>query len=277
MNQENLSAFIEGLNLSDDHKAILSSEEANAEASTELAATYLQSIRDNAKELLSNDSEFRKQFYDNGYKEAEGKFRGTYRNAFKSEFGLSMEEVEGKSERDLIQLVKAKFGANQPDSKEWQEKLVNLQNQYDTDKATWQQQLESAKNESSSFIEKFRADQKLNAYLPESLAVPKDVAVLALKQRLKDRSLNYGDTANGFEITKGDGTYLTNGNTLVKDPKAVVEMLLHDLVRKSNADPENPGNGKEPISGKVEPKKSVNPRIEKARKAAERKVNEGYL
>ena len=276
MNEENLSAFLEALNLSEEQRSILSSEEANADASKELATTYLQSVTENAKKLLSNDSEFRKTFYDNGYKEAEGKFRGSYRNAFKSEFGFSAEEVEGKSERELIQLVKTKFDNGQPDNKEWQKKLASLQEQYDTEKATWQSSLEAAKNESQSFIERFKAEQKLNAYLPENLIIGKDAALTILKERLSQRSLNFGDTQDGFKITKPDGTYLQNGNTLVEHPKDVVAMLIPDLLRQSNADPTNTGNGKQPIEGKVEPKKPLNPRLEKARQNAEMQ-QKGYM
>jgi len=170
-------------------------------------------------------------------------------------FGLGKTEKE-LNDIEIQDLLDAgKTGLNlevSKDVKEYQAKIVELQNQIAQIQEAKAKELEDVKNEYSKKEKQAKISNIINSELTKDVdfLIGKDKVVKLFESSAKDAGFEFDiDDENNFIIKKGNYRAMTSDNTKFADLSNLRETLIGDLIKKSNGgggQPPHKGGGADP-------------------------------
>lgn len=227
-----------------------------------LLEDHNKNVSNSFLEAKVNSPEFIKPFKDQGFKEAEGKFKGTWEQQVSQIFPeISAKDDKGmRPFKDVLTDLKGIMDSKaKPDEKlrEMQGKLVETTKAFEEMRQTVEsgehptiQALKAELQAKTAEIENDRALMTLKSLKPDAITIPIDDWAFLLKRKLEERSLQLTRTDDGrVEFKTKDGLYPQNetGTEVIKDPRIIVDMLMGYATQKSNGNPNpNPNSNPNP-------------------------------
>lgn len=262
-------ATLKRLNLSEETTKVI--EAAGEEITPELFAQaydeYENRIRAKNKEILSEDKEFTKTFYDKGFSTARGEHLGIFDKQWKAAFSeIPVKDEQGtRPFSKLFELAKEslKKGGTK-DKDELQTQLVesrklfgDLETQISDGTHPALLEAQKAGLEAVAKFNRQSSMMGLESFLPPAAELTNSTAdVRLLLSNYLDSSFSWGNIAEdgSFAILNKDGSRVTNkGATDFLDSKAIVSNWIDEkkFRKQSNGGDNKPPGTSEPPPGVV--------------------------